>query len=115
MAKMTVKIGRDNIISIDLEYQPSGEAAFVSVPENTVTRAVFRFGEHCLDTELHPDEIWLDDNATVVRMKPGKITGLSAHQTTGYLTLFSADYEDGKGWEDYKVDAVEWPVCPVTE
>ena len=77
-------IGRDFEETLVLEYQPGGESAFETVAVDTVTRAIFRFGDYCIDTEDAEPLITLEENATRVVMQLGMIEELVAGRYTGF-------------------------------
>ena len=105
-------IGRDFEEVLLLELQPVGGTAFETVSVDTVTRAIFRFGDYCIDTEDLVPLISLEENATRVEMKLGQITGLVAGKYTGYLTIYDATNTNGLPWEKLTVVVWPWPVCP---
>lgn len=105
-------IGRSNVETLTLEYRPEGETEFVTVPETTVLRAVFRFGAYCIDSENEDDPIELSDDATKVHMQLGRIPLLGeGRYRDGLLTIYDAEHPDGLAWAEYRVRAVSWPVC----
>jgi len=83
------------------------------VTANAVTRAVFRFGVYCLDTEVDNAElIELIDNAQVLRLRLGLVPNLIAGTyKKGTLTLYDELTEHGKAWIRADVRAELWPVC----
>ena len=109
-----VYIGRGNFESILLKKRAVGEADFETVDDDTVLRAVFRFSTYCLDTDTDvAGYIELAENATVVNMKLGLISGLVAGQYDGYLTIYDALNPDGLAWGDMVIVNVQaWSVCP---
>ena len=109
-----VYIGRGNVESILLRLRPVGGSAYQDVDDDTVLRAVFRFSTYCLDTDTDvAGNIELAENATVVNMKLGLISGLVAGQYDGYLTIYDALNPDGLAWGDMVVVNVQaWSVCP---
>jgi hypothetical protein len=109
-----VYIDRGNVESVLLEKRPRGETVFETVDDDTVLRAVFRFGSYCLDTDTDvAGNIELAENATVVNMKLGLISGLVAGQYDGYLTIYDALNPNGLGWGDMVLVNVQaWSICP---
>ena len=107
-------IGRGNTESIRLRYIPEGETEYETVEDDTVLRAVFRFGAYCLDTETDiAGYITLAENATVVRIKPGLVAGITEGQYSGWLTVYDALNPDGLAWGDEIIVNVRpWSVCP---
>jgi hypothetical protein len=110
-------VGRDFDEIILLEYLPVGGSDYETVPIDTVTRAVFRFGDYCIDTDEveHADLISLTENATQVEMKIGMISGLVQGTYKGWLTIFDAVNTNGIPWQLCKVQVWPWPICPVVE
>ena len=105
-------IGRSNVETLTLEYRPEGETAFVTVPEEAVLRAVFRFGAYCIDTNNEDDPIELGSNATKVHLQLGLIPLLApGRHKDGLLTIYDAEHLDGLAWAEYSVRVVPWPVC----
>ena len=115
---LEVYIGRENEEALQLKYRRRGESDFRIVEDTSVTRAVFRFGPYCLDTETDVDGlISLEENATMVILKPGLIAGLAAGEYTGRLIIFDgARVDHGLKWgPKYVVRVVSWGLCPVEE
>ena len=104
MSRIEVPIGRGN--RTRLQLQSDGEV----VTAGAVTRAVFRFGEHCIDTQDSP-LIELTDSATVVEMRLGLIEGLAKGRHKGWLTVYDNPHPEGVAWYETRVDIVDWPVC----
>lgn len=110
-ANLKIPIGTDDATLFkNLKYQDP----LIDVPENTITRAMFRFGPYCLDTDDGDGLFVFQANRTQIKAKMGLIPNLEPGEWQGYLTLFDAD---GKhAWKSYrKVTAEHWPICPVTE
>ena len=105
-------IGRNFEDVVLLEYIPVGSTAYETVANDTVTRAVFKFGDYCVDTDeaLDADYISLETNATRVALRLGGISGLAAGLYKGYLTIFDAVNTKGLPWVDFTVHALPWPV-----
>jgi hypothetical protein len=104
-------IGRGNIEKLELIH--NGER----VPENSVARAILRFGTYCLDTNSH-DEIELTENGQVLEIKLGLISNLIPGNYKGFLTIYptvepSDPAHDGLAWIRAKVRAEAWPVCDI--
>lgn len=115
---LEVFIGRENQEAIQLKYRPRGESDFQVVANDSVTRAVFRFGPYCLDTETDVDGlISLEENATIVALKLGLIDDLEAGEYTGRLVIFDgARVDHGLKWgPQYVVRVMSWGICPVED
>jgi len=108
-------IGRDFEEVLLLELQPVGGSAFETVEDDAVTRATFRFGDYCIDTDDAEPLIELQDNATKVAMKLGLIDELVAGRYAGYLTVFDATNTAGLPWQKMTVRVSSWPICPEVE
>jgi len=110
---IVVHIGRDNITAYDLEYMPKGETSFVPVPDDTITRAVLRFGPFCLDTNVtgHADIFYLSNSNTTVEMKLGKVANLTTGAYYAYLTIYDANHPNGIPWANFNISVQSWPVC----
>jgi hypothetical protein len=108
---LTVYIDRDKKTVLDLEYIPEGSSTYESVPEDTVLRAIFRFGPFCIDTDSS-DLIELSEDATSIEMNLGLITSLVAGGYVGYLTIYDAENTNGIPWQQYQVNVLAWDVCP---
>ena len=108
-----VYIGRDNITAHDLKYMPKGETSFVPVPDNTITRAVLRFGPFCLDTNVaeHADIFYLSNNNTTIEMKLGRVTDLTTGTYYAYLTIYDANHPEGISWANFRIRVQSWLVC----
>ena len=108
-----VHIGRDNITAYDLEYMPKGETSFVPVPDNTITRAVIRFGPFCLDTNVagHADIFYLSNNNKTIEMRLGRVTDLRIGTYYAYLTIYDANHPNGIPWANFRIRVRLWPVC----
>jgi hypothetical protein len=111
---LQVYIGRGNTESISLRLKPVGMDDYQDVEDDSVLRAVFRFSDYCLDTDTDVDgHIALAENATVVELKPGLISGLVAGQYAGWLTIYDALNPDGIAWgEEIIVNVRAWSSCP---
>ncbi len=84
------------------------------VPKNAVTRAVFKFGNYCIDTNVDSAEIIeLINDAQVVQMRLGLVPKLvPGAYRRGTLTLFDAlTPVHGKAWIRADVRAQYWPIC----
>jgi hypothetical protein len=105
---MNVYINRNNPIRLVLYY---GDP-LVPVPNGAVTRAIFRFGRYCVDTDIPADPIELIENETQVRMFLGLISDLREGTYMGYLTIYDAEAPHGIGWgRAERVKVIPWPVC----
>ena len=105
MSLLRAYIGRDNVQR--LELRQDGEL----VAENAVTRAQFRFGPFCIDTDEVADPIELTDSATVVEMQLGRVEGASPGLLEGHLTVYDAVHPEGIGWQSFMVLVERWPAC----
>lgn len=108
--RLNAFIGRENIEIVRLLVD--GE----TVPENVVTRVVFRFGGYCLDTDNpeHAGVISLIDNATRVQVKLGLVPGLKPSTDCplfGSITVYDAASPEGIAWYRITVRVVDWKVC----
>ena len=92
-------IGTDAVDRIDLD-----------TPTSELVRAVFRFGDYCIDTALHPALIWFE--ARGLAMKLGRISGIEPGRHDGYLSLYDAVNVNGRPWGTViLVKVVAWPKC----
>ena len=106
MNELIAYIGRENIAYLTL--QQGG----VIVAENAVTRAVFSFGDYCLDTDEDDDPILLTDSDTKVKLQLGLVEGLEVGIYIGQLTIWDAEMESGKAWgERILITVNEWNAC----
>lgn len=108
MTVLTAYIGRDNEDKIQL-LQDS-----VVVTAGVVTRAVFKFGDYCIDTEIDTDVIYFDDSDNqVLCLKLGLIDDLSPLSGTisGQLTLFDNTNTNGIAWVLVPVLIKTWTLC----
>jgi len=117
MEKLRFFIGRDNITNVKLQLKTVDDTDFVDVDDGVVLRAVLKFGSYCLDTdeEEHADFFSLADDETVVSIKGGLIPNLVKGDYTAYLTIYDAVAEDGISWQSFRIQARDWPICPVVE
>ena len=103
---MNIYINRDNKTIFNLLQD--GEA----VTANTITRAVFRFGDFCVDTNVAGDPIELIENATKVQVQAGLIPGLVEGGYEGKLTIFDTLSDNGFAWgRAVKIKVILWPIC----
>lgn len=95
--------------SIRLVLQQDGQP----VDEGAVTRAIFRFGDYCLDTNGDgSDFINLVENGTKVELFLGLVPGLAVGTYSGFLTIYDADSPDGLACgEKVRVKVQEWKTC----
>jgi len=112
METLTFYIGRANTANIALMRQGVDDAAPVPVEDNVVTRAVLKFGPHCLDTDDAEDFFQLTEEETVLAVQGGLIPDLVRNDYSGYLTVFDALSLVGISWEKFKIRALDWPICP---
>jgi hypothetical protein len=94
-------------------YQLKQDGEVVQV--NAVTRAQFKVGPVCLDTDVPGDEITLTDNATVVEVQPGLADDLEEGMFEGMLTIYDVDHPEGIAWARFPVYVYGWEVCEVEE
>jgi hypothetical protein len=115
METLTFYMGRASSLSIDLYRQGDEDPAPVLVEEGVVTRAMLRFGDYCLDTEVveHADIFALNDDKTTVIVKGGLMDNLRAGGYRGHLTVFDALNPEGFPWEEFQIVVKKWPTCPV--
>jgi hypothetical protein len=107
METLTFYIGRENFQHLELTQDGD------PVNENSVLRAVFRFGNHCLDTDTSA-LIELYNNAQRLKIQGGLVPNLKVGACQGFLTLYDAVADEkGLPWEHFFVEIREWPVCPV--
>lgn len=104
MTVVAAHIGRAN--RTRLQLLRDGEV----VTANTITRAQFRFGTWCLDTNTD-SIISLIDNNTVVEIQLGRVTGITPGTYRGLLTVYDASHPQGIAWATVTVTAANWPVC----
>lgn len=102
-------IGRDNEEQIQLKQNN------ILVTTGAITRAVFKFGSYCLDTDIDTDEIYfLNDERTVLCLKLGLVTDIvPMANTVGKLTLFDVNNANGLAWAEINVTAVLWDLCTI--
>ena len=104
--RINVYIGTDNaVVFKSLQYQNP----LIDVPANTLTRAQFKFGDFCVDTDDVDALIVFQESATEIKMWPGLIANLTPGSFTGYLTI--SDEDGTYAWEDFKVTVHDWPTC----
>jgi hypothetical protein len=115
MTTLQAYIGRDFEEIVLLEYKPVGESDYETIPDDTATQAIFRFGAYCIDTDDDEPLIEFQDSNTKVAMKLGLIDELKAGQYTGYLTIYDATNTNGLPWEKISVRVWPWPICPEVE
>lgn len=106
MQLITVEIGRDRTHRIALT------AAGVPVPADTLTRVVARVGPHCLDTD---NGLEWDDSKQAVDAQFGLIAGLTPGAYDCYITGEDNAHPNGLPYKKFKIKAIAWPTCPVTE
>ena len=63
----------------------------------------------CLDTDNATDPISYEDGK--VTMQAGLASGLSAGESTVYLTVFDAEHTTGLAWGSFSVEIIDWPKC----
>ncbi len=103
---MNVFIERDNRVYLNLFRDET------PVTPNAVTRAIFRFGEYCLDTDIDTDLIWFKNDKQTVVMQPGLVENLIPNKCVGNLTIFDSNNPHGLAWgRTVKVDIKKWPLC----
>jgi len=112
MTTLYAYIGRDFEEVVLLEYIPEGGSDYETIPDDTATQAIFRFGSYCIDTDDAEPLIEFQDNATKVAMKLGLIDELVAGRYTGYLTIYDATNTNGLPWQKVTVRVSSWPICP---
>ena len=112
METITAYIGRDNIQTVLLEYKPKSGTAYETVAINTVTRAILRFGDFCLDTDDADPIFELTEDETELAMKLGMVTDIVAGDYIGQLTIYDGTHPNGIPWEDYRIRIEAWQVCP---
>jgi len=113
MKTITFFVGMANPVTLTLMHQGVDDPELIIVPENTITRAMLRFGSYCLDTDVigDADMIYFTDNETRLVIKAGLIADIVAGSYLGYLTLYDAVSLDGIAWQDFKVEVKEWLKC----
>lgn len=112
MEIITAYIGRDNVETVLLEYKPKNSTAYETVPVNTVTRAILRFGDYCLDTNDADPIFELTENETELAMQLGMVIDLAEGSHVGRLTVYDGDHPNGIPWQDYRIRIRQWNVCP---
>ncbi len=104
--KIDVYISRGNV-TIFLLKQDGQE-----VVGGAVTRAIFRFGEYCIDTDNPHHPISLIDNSKAVRMQLGLVNNLQIGRAIGRLTIYDTVVTEGIAWgESVKINIQEWKTC----
>jgi hypothetical protein len=83
----------------------------VAVADGAVTRAVLKFGDYCLDTDEAGDPIELVDDATVVELQLGLVSGIAPMTATGRLTVYDNVHTQGIAWQEVLIDIGTWAVC----
>ena len=111
METITAYIGRDNIQTVLLELKPKSGTAYETVAINTVTRAILRFGDFCLDTDDADPIFELTEDETELAMKLGKVTNLTTGAYYAYLTIYDANHPNGIPWANFNISVQNWPVC----
>ena len=99
-------IGRDNVEKLDIKKNGERVTAFA------VTRIVFRFGNYCLDTDLHPDLFYFLDSNRIIAIKLGLVPNLITGTHRGQFTVFDAEHPNGCAWKRASVRAYTWEKCP---
>ena len=108
MEQLTAYIGRDNEERLGLLQNGS------SVVASSVTRAILRSVEFCLDTDEDPGLLYFDSDNTVLCVKPGLIPDLTdGARHTCVITLYDALTTHGYAWDSVKIKVKSWPVCEV--
>jgi len=111
MTAVRVYVGRDNRTRLELRQE--GEL----VVANAVTRAQFKFGTWCLDTDgalaspPAPAPIELVADATAVEMQLGLVTDLTPGTYRGRLTVYDLNHPNGIAWSTVEVIVGTWAVC----
>ena len=107
---LKVWIGRDSEFVLPLFEDGEGVQG--------VTRAVFSFGDFCVDSDQHATQISiLEDvvdgiNTTHVLLTLGHIDNLVTGEYIGYLTIYDAEAVNGIPWGDPVIIKVgNWPTC----
>lgn len=113
MEQIIAYIGRDNTQTVLLEYKPKGSIAYETVPINTVTRAILRFGDYCLDTDDADPKFELTENETELAMQLGMVPNLVAGNYIGKLTIYDGTHPEGIPWQAYEIWVENWDVCPI--
>ncbi len=81
--------------------------------ENAIIRAMFVFGEYCLDTESS-GLITLIDDAQSVQLELGLVVNLDTGNYRGFLTVFDAQSPNGIPWgEIVPISVRDWQSCPL--
>lgn len=107
MSPVRARVGRDNPTVLRLTIDNE------TVPQSAVTRAVFRFGDWCLDTSEPGDPIELIDSATRVQMRLGLVQDIAPGIYPGRLTVFDAQSANGIAWGESVIHVIveDWPTC----
>ena len=110
MKTITFYTGTANSVGLTLKVNGA------TVDAGTVTRAIFRFGDYCLDTdEADADIFSLNEDATVLTVRAGLIDGVQPGKYSGMLTLYDEETADGIAWERITVIIGQWLKCAEDE
>jgi hypothetical protein len=103
---ITAYIGKENIVTITLKQDGA------TVEPDAITRAMFKFGEYCLDTSVLTDPIELNSNKTAINLQIGLLPGIVQGSYVGKLTIFDPEIVNGKAWGDsITVYVLPWETC----
>lgn len=108
MERLNAYIGRDNVEQFQLLQDGSEVAALA------VTRAVIKSDVFCVDSDLHPGMIYLEDDNKILSIKPGLFPGLIPNKSHKcYITIWDALTTNGYAWDQIKIKTKIWNICDV--
>ena len=84
-----------------------------TVNPGAITRAVFRFGAYCLDTDVSSPAIELIENETQVQLRLGLVEGILPGHYVARLTVYDLLMPEGKAWpQPLNINVLSWEGCP---
>jgi hypothetical protein len=105
---MDVFVGRANKIFLTLLQDGSSD----NVRSDAIYRAMFKFGDFCVDTDNLDDPIELIEDNKKIQMQLGLVPGIQPGIYDGRLTVFDTGAPMGIAWGDpVKVKVYTWETC----
>lgn len=111
-------IGRMNAYILTLKAQGENDVAPVTITGGIAARAVFSFGDYCIDTDniAHADILSFNNAKTKLILKGGLISNLVVGQyQEAFLTVYDDDNPLGIAWFKIPVIVEPWETCPTAD
>lgn len=107
MELLNAYIGRDNVEQFQLLQDGS------EVTASAVTRAVLESDAFCVDSDIHPDIIFFEDENKILCIRPGLLPDIVPNDSHKcHLTIWDGLTVNGFAWGDIiKIKTKSWDIC----